>query len=110
VKPWRFSAEFAIAECRVKVYQYRERDGGHQFVTPVNEVTEQDRNTVAAGDLALLSLERDDAQKLVDALYAAGIRPTDARDRSSEIGALQANLQDLRRLVFGDYRLRHRDE
>ena len=46
------------------------------------------------------SLERGDVQKLMDDLWNAGIRPTDAGDSAGALTATKAHLEDMRKLVF----------
>jgi hypothetical protein len=46
------------------------------------------------------SLNQTDAQRLMDELYAAGVRPTEAAGSVGQLGAVQAHLQDMRKLVF----------
>lgn len=49
----------------------------------------------------LITLSNEDAQKLLDELWRAGVRPTDQMDSMAAIGAVKYHLEDMRRLVFG---------
>lgn len=40
------------------------------------------------------------AQQLMDDLWAAGVRPTEGQGSAGQIGAVQAHLADMRKLVF----------
>jgi hypothetical protein len=40
------------------------------------------------------------AQQLMDELYRAGVRPTEAADNAGELKGTKAHLEDMRRLVF----------
>lgn len=80
----------------------------------LNIARDVDANTVAVaselrfrhvGDVALtqdlLLLSSAEAQHLMDELYRAGVRPTEA-ESPGQVAAMQRHLDDLRRLVFAD--------
>lgn len=48
----------------------------------------------------LMSLQREEAQDLVDQLYAQGIMPNMAKGSSGQLTAVQYHLEDMRKLVF----------
>lgn len=48
----------------------------------------------------MLTLEKEEAQQLMDGLYAAGVRPTDGQRNAEAFAAQGAHLKDLQRLVF----------
>ena len=50
---------------------------------------------------AFAVVEFEEAQRLMDALWQAGVRPTDGTGSTGQLAATQAHLADLRRLVFG---------
>lgn len=45
-------------------------------------------------------LTRDEARGLMDALWQAGVRPTEFKNPSGEINRMEAHLADMRKLVF----------
>lgn len=49
---------------------------------------------------ATFSLSLDAAQKLIDQLYAIGLRPSKMEDNSPVIGAMKEHIADLRRMAF----------
>jgi len=50
--------------------------------------------------LPLCSLERKEAQDLMDQLWVCGVRPTEGQELSGQLKAIQYHLEDLRKLVF----------
>ena len=48
----------------------------------------------------LLILEEDQAQQLMDALWAGGLRPTEGHGSAGQIGAVERHLEDMRKIVF----------
>ena len=47
-----------------------------------------------------LSLEVEEAQQLMDQLYACGIRPSKERGSAGQLDAVKYHLEDMRKLVF----------
>ena len=47
-------------------------------------------------------LNMSESQKLMDELWACGIRPTEGHGSSGQIGAVEKHLADMRALVFKD--------
>lgn len=45
-------------------------------------------------------LDKDEAQDLMNALYQAGVRPTETFDQTSQIESIKYHLEDMRKLVF----------
>jgi hypothetical protein len=80
-----------------------DRDGNptHLGKQLVMEPLKEMASSASAGpDEPTFRLTRDDAQALADALYRAGIRPTDAKDVGDVLKASQAHIADLRRVAF----------
>lgn len=48
---------------------------------------------------AAFALTEAEAQSLIDDLYRAGLRPTDARGTAGQLDAMKAHLEDMRRLA-----------
>ena len=46
------------------------------------------------------TLDDEEARAIMDALWNVGIRPTDGRDKSDQINALERHLADMRALAF----------
>ena len=57
-----------------------------------------------AGQIArpALTLRPQEAQTLIDELWNAGLRPSEGAGSAGAMAAVQAHLQDMRRLVFKD--------
>ena len=51
-------------------------------------------------DECLLKLKPDEAQDLMDVLYAAGIRPSQAAGSAGQLDAVKYHLEDMRTLVL----------
>lgn len=48
----------------------------------------------------LLRLKPDEAQELMDQLYAVGVRPSAAAGSAGQLEAVKYHLEDMRKLVF----------
>lgn len=48
-----------------------------------------------------LSLHRDDAQQLMDALWDAGLRPSEGSGSAGSLAATERHLADMRAIAFG---------
>jgi hypothetical protein len=48
----------------------------------------------------VLTFQHGEMQELMDSLWRAGLRPTDARAGDAQVAAMKAHLDDMRRLVF----------
>lgn len=51
----------------------------------------------------LLTLEEDQAQELMDALWKGGLRPTKGRGSVGQLDAVKEHLDDMRKIVFGSF-------
>ena len=49
-----------------------------------------------------MRLTQEDAQMLMDSMYAAGLRPSAAAGSAGQLAATQYHLEDMRKLVLGD--------
>lgn len=49
-----------------------------------------------------LYLSREEAQNLVNQLYAAGIQPEQGKGSAGQLAAIKYHLEDMRKLVFKD--------
>lgn len=47
-----------------------------------------------------LRMQQEDAQQLIDALWDAGLRPTEGSGSAGALAATQRHLEDMRSLVF----------
>ena len=86
---------------RVEVYVSKDADFNNiTHAQPVEYGKPSNRNE---GNLEMpptLSLEYETAARLMDQLWAAGIRPEADAGTQSTIEAMKAHLKDLQRLVF----------
>ena len=48
----------------------------------------------------MMTMGKDEAQALMDAMWNAGIRPSSGEGNVGQIGAMREHLEDMRRLVF----------
>lgn len=73
----------------------RIREGNHHVVELVWK-------EIAIGSITdpALVLEIDEAQELMDQLYACGIRPSESKGSAGQLTAIQYHLEDMRKLVF----------
>jgi hypothetical protein len=87
LRNWSTDLEILFFQCQGgKLYagegiQYHEVPKGHQIIPTAY-------------------LNRSMAQQLMDELYRAGVRPTEAADNAGELKGTKAHLADMRRLVF----------
>lgn len=51
---------------------------------------------------SLLNMQPEEAQELMDALFAAGVRPSREFGQSSQIESIKFHLEDMRKLVFSE--------
>ena len=51
-----------------------------------------------------MRLTRNEAQELMDALWDAGLRPTEGSGSAGALAATQAHLKDMQRIVFKDFK------
>lgn len=51
----------------------------------------------------LLRLRESEAQELVDALWAAGVRPTAGKGSAGQLAAVERHLEDMRQMVQSIY-------
>lgn len=69
-------------------------------IAVVKSITMETIDAGSSFEDAAIRLQYEDAQILMDELYAIGIRPTDGRSTVGQVQAMQNHLDDLRRLVF----------
>jgi hypothetical protein len=50
------------------------------------------------------SLREEEAQRLMDELWNAGVRPTEGAGTAGSMAAVKSHLEDMRRIVFGALR------
>ncbi len=82
----------------VEVALYQETDEGESVFS--GAPIEFRQVQVGAYAEPTLRLRRDEAQELMDALWSAGLRPTEGSGSAGALAATQAHLQDMRKLVF----------
>jgi Holliday junction resolvasome RuvABC endonuclease subunit len=67
---------------------------------PVEFWMEQYKPELGAITQPTIKLHRDAAVQLMDALWLAGLRPSDYKSASGEIQRLEAHIADLRKIAF----------
>lgn len=74
-------------------------DGDRSRVTNVATLT---LNPIKEGDYSepTMSLTPAEARDLMDALWGAGVRPSNGTGNVGQLGATEKHLEDMRRLVF----------
>jgi hypothetical protein len=70
-------------------------------VPPVQLVMKKDED--AGIQEPTLNLDMGSAQNLFDAMFQAGMRPTNLADPRNDIKRIDDHLQDMRKLVFKDF-------
>lgn len=78
---------------------YADPDGGlPTFAEPVTlRRQETEGNYVAP----TMTLHREEAQRLMDALWEVGLRPTEGSGSAGALAATERHLADMRRIAFG---------
>ena len=71
-------------------------DRTRRFATSINVEPVEDNSSVDP----LLVLPENQAQKLIDALWAGGLRPTEGHGSAGQLGATEKHLNDMRNIVF----------
>jgi len=75
------------------------KDGAKQIYQNVT-MTKVNITDRAFNSLPTISLSNEAAQSLMDALWEAGVKPSGGEGHTAHIRALNAHLEDMRRLVF----------
>lgn len=84
---------------QVAVFARVKRDGVAYYPAPV-EFTREAALGVPAND-PLIVLDFEDAQRLADELWAAGVRPAQGKQSEGVTGAQGKHLEDMRAIAFG---------
>lgn len=87
--PWGNHIEILISE---------RHDNGQRFVA--EPVTLREAPDHAAISTPAMTIDRTDAQVLMDSLWDCGIRPTEGSGSAGAMAATERHLADLRKLVF----------
>ncbi len=82
-----------------KVQIYAVTDDGKKALEPLT-VTEVDLPEGAMVTTPMLSLNKAEAQNLINSMYEAGLRPQDGSGAIAHIEAVKYHLEDMRKLVF----------
>lgn len=97
---------------RLKIFVSRDRIWGDRFALRIGQQANNDQWAIAqpvqfavpehecVETVPALSLSRDDAQALMDELFATGIRPSEGSGSTGQLAAVQAHLKDMQKLVF----------
>lgn len=80
-------------------FRMRHADSLPSYALPLTfkqKLPEEDGHEVAP----TLELDNDQAQQLMDALWSAGVRPTEGTGSAGALAAVERHLEDMRALVF----------
>ncbi len=96
----KFTARKSWAWLDVELFGYQKTggDGRVAIVQPV-VLTVIDDNDPTIEPHPFLSLTTDSAQRLMDALWDVGLRPTEGTGSAGSLAATQAHLSDMRSIV-----------
>ncbi len=76
-------------------------DGGVAIVQPMElKVIKADEGVLREDIRPMMSLDQASAQRLIDALWDAGLRPSEGTGSAGSLAATQKHLEDMRALVF----------
>jgi len=98
---WRENLDFFIGS--------PQPDGGMAIAEPLTMVTRTKEQLGAVASLhesPCFSLERSEAQHLMDRLWDAGLRPSEGSGSAGALLATQTHLEDMRALVFEQLRIK----
>ncbi len=94
-------AENAIWYRSVRLYGRIRRVTGQRDILETVQVRTVEPNE-AADDEPFLSITRESAQSLMDALWSCGLRPSEGQGSAGQLAAVKDHLNDMRRLVFDE--------
>lgn len=75
-------------------------DAGKTYIVTHDNLQWEERPTLAVEVEPTISLEYEEAQKLMDELWNCGLRPSEGSGSAGALAATQKHLEDMRRLVF----------
>lgn len=75
-------------------------DGGKTSAVARLDFVPYDRYAADAPADPTMRLSHDEARDLMDALWGAGVRPSNGEGNTGQLGATQKHLEDMRTLVF----------
>ena len=84
-----FGYEFSIG--------MKNQDGSKSIMEPVVFRDMEPGELVKA---PTVNMTKEDAQELMDAMWNAGVRPSNGEGNVGQIGAMREHLEDMRRIVF----------
>lgn len=97
-RDFRFHTERANYGRDVRIYLANELPDGSVEVIEAPKTRRIEPGEVVTDD-ALLTIRPEQAQQLMDALWASGFRPVDGHGSTGQLGAVQEHLRDMRLLV-----------
>lgn len=95
VEPWP-SQTISLRIAKIRVLN-GDKTVAVAFPLTFKQLTEEERNVQQP---ETLRLRPDEAQEFMDELWRCGIRPTEGAGSVGQMAAVQAHLQDMRKLVF----------
>ncbi len=93
----RFFCERRDYGMYIALFCAEDRQNGTWIAKPL-EFERHDPHTL--NDAPMMRLEPEDAQRLADELWAAGIRPTQGKQSEGVTGAQAKHLDDMRTIAF----------
>lgn len=78
-------------------------DAGKAYIVTHDNLQWEERPTAVEVE-PTISLEYEEAQKLMDELWNCGLRPSEGSGSAGALAATQKHLEDMRRLVFTENR------
>lgn len=95
---YRFNAQTPPFDTVVELRMIHRDENGNTSAAQAVQMAVRDHKS---GPVApFLRLELSETQELMDALWTAGLRPTEARGSAGAMDATQKHLADLQRLAF----------
>lgn len=78
------------------------RDGDRRYVALPAAFTLKEQTELGVMTEPTLVIKAEQAQQLIDELWAAGLRPNNGEGGLAQVDAIKAHLADMRALVFGE--------
>lgn len=96
----RIAAERSFVARTVNLYVVEEGPDYFAIAKPI-ELERHDPSMVYAQEPTIM-LSEEEAQVLIDNLWNAGLRPTDAKDKSEVVNAMKEHIGDLRKIALNN--------
>lgn len=94
----KFYARKSWGNFTVDLFGYEKRESGMVDVIQQVSIKSFDQNELT-DSIPMMSIDIEDAQRLVDALWDAGLRPSEGTGSAGSLAKTEAHLSDMRALV-----------